>query len=290
MKRKNKTTRYEAIRKQRKIKAPDHSGHAAGDYTAGGVTNKLVLSVLERMVKRIYAKCDVLLVQSEGFKGSILAKGDFASKIVYTPNWAKDLYLSGRRINDNAIRGMMPAGFRVMFAGNVGAAQDMNSIILAAKETLAIPEIKWVIVGDGRERAAAEQRVRELGLSDTVVFLGRHPMNEMPTFFSYAEVMLVSLRDEYIFSLTVPAKTQSYMASGKPIASMLNGEGNRIVQEAGCGLTAAAGDYKTLAQNVVSFYHMSKEERDAMGQRGRDYYLAHFDKKTVVDTIIESMK
>ena len=257
---------------------------------AGGVTNKLVLSILEKMVKRIYAKCDALLVQSEGFKGSILAKGDFASKIVYVPNWAEDLYLSGERINDAAVAGMMPEGFRVMFAGNVGAAQDMNSIILAAKETQAIPEIKWVIVGDGRERAGAEQKVRELGLSDTVVFLGRHPMNEMPTFFSYADVMLVSLRDEYIFSLTVPAKTQSYMASGKPIASMLNGEGNRIVQEAGCGLTAAAGDYKTLAQNVVAFFQMRKEERDAMGQRGRDYYLAHFDKKTVVDTIIASMK
>lgn len=186
---------------------------------AGGVTNKLVLGVLGRMVKRIYKKCDVLLVQSEGFKESILSKGDFASKIVYAPNWAEDLYLEKKPVNRDAINAMMPDGFRVMFAGNVGNAQDVDSIIKAANETRSIPEIKWVIVGDGRARESVEAQAKEFGLDNTVFFLGRHPMEQMPSFFSFADAMVVSLRDEYIFSLTVPAKTQSYMASGKPIVS-----------------------------------------------------------------------
>lgn len=257
---------------------------------AGGVTNKFVLGILDRMVKKIYRKCDYLLVQSEGFKESILSKGDFVSKIVYVPNWAEDLYLEKKEINAESISTMMPDGFRVMFAGNVGAAQDVDSIIKAANETKDIPEIKWVIVGDGRARANVEEQSKQMGLKETVFFLGRHPMEQMPTFFSFADVMVVSLKDEYIFSLTIPAKTQSYMASGKPIVSMLNGEGNRIVEEAKCGLTAQSGDYKGLAENVKKLYKAKKDELAAMGKNGLDYYLSHFEKKMVIDNIINVMK
>lgn len=257
---------------------------------AGGVKNRFALGILDRMVKRIYSKCDVLLVQSEGFKESILSKGNFDNKIVYAPNWAEDLYFDKKMIDADNVLSMMPDGFRVMFAGNVGAAQDVDSIIKAANETREIPEIKWVIVGDGRARANVEEQTKQLGLTETVVFLGRHPMAQMPTFFSFADVMVVSLKDEYIFSLTIPAKTQSYMASGKPIVSMLNGEGNRIIDEAQCGLTASSGDYKALAENVIKLYRTDKEKLKDMGRRGLEYYLTHFDKKTVVDSIIKSMK
>ena len=257
---------------------------------AGGVTNKIVLGILDKMVKRIYKKCDVLLVQSEGFRESILSKGNFASKITFAPNWAEDLYLEKKPVNRESIASVMPEGFRVMFAGNVGNAQDVGAIIKAANEARGHQDIKWIIVGDGRARATVEAKAKELGLTGTVFFLGRHPMAEMPTFFSYADAMIVSLRDEYIFSLTIPAKTQSYMASGKPIVSMLNGEGNRIVEAAKCGLTAPSGDYKKLAENVIAMYRMSSEEREQMGKNGLGYYLKHFDKKTVVDNIVEAMK
>lgn len=257
---------------------------------AGGVNNKLLLGFLDRLVKKIYAKSDVLMVQSNGFTESILSKGNFASKIAYIPNWAEDLYLEKKMVNVDAVRAMMPEGFRVMFAGNVGAAQDVDSIIKAAAETRDIPDIKWVIVGDGRARVEVEEESRKLGLTNTVIFLGRHPMETMPTFFSFADAMVVSLKDEYIFSLTIPAKTQSYMASGKPILSMLNGEGNKTIKEAACGLIAPSGDYKTLAHNVKTLYQTSKEELAQMGQRGLDYYLSHFDKKKVIDNIIKLMQ
>ena len=257
---------------------------------AGGVKNKLVLGILDRMVKKIYKKSDVLLVQSEGFKESILSKGDFKSKIIFAPNWAEDLYIEKQMIEPEKVAAMMPKGFRVMFAGNIGAAQDVESIIKAANETRDIPDIKWVIVGDGRAKSIVETQAKEFGLSKTVVFLGRHPMKQMPTFFSFADIMVVSLKDEYIFSLTIPAKTQSYMASGKPIVSMLNGEGNRIIENAGCGLTAQSGDYKMLAKNVKKLYKTEKKELSQMGLRGFEYYLSHFDKKTVIDNMLKSME
>lgn len=256
---------------------------------SGGVTNKVALSLLDKMVKRIYAGCDLLLIQSEAFRESILSKGDFASKIVYVPNWAEDLYLQKQMVEYPAVEAMMPDGFRVMFAGNVGASQDFDSVIMAARETVHFPEIKWVIVGDGRVRKSAEKIVKEQGLSETVFFLGRHPVEQMPTFFSFADAMAVSLKDEYIFSLTIPAKTQSYMASGKPVLAMLSGEGGRIIEEAGCGLVAASGDYKKLAENAIRLFQMKKEDRESMGKKGLDYYLTHFDKGTVIDTIINAI-
>lgn len=257
---------------------------------AGGVKNRLVLRALEKMVTWIYERCDVLMVQSEGFKESILSKGNFSEKIVFVPNWAEDLYLEKRFVEPEKVREIMPKGFKVMFAGNIGVAQDVESIVKAANETRNIPEIKWVIVGDGRAKVRMEELVNQLELTDTVVFTGRYPMEQMPTFFACADVMLVSLKDEYIFSLTIPCKTQSYMASGKPIVSMLNGEGNRIIEEAGCGLTASSGDYKKLANNVVKLYHSDKEELKEMGKRGFEYYLSHFDKKKVVDSIVQAMQ
>lgn len=257
---------------------------------AGGINNKFALGILDRMVKRIYEKCDVLLVQSDGFRKSILSKGDLAQKIVFVPNWAEDLYLEKKMIETKSISEMMPDGFKVMFAGNIGAAQDIDCIVKAANETKDVPDIKYVIVGDGRARAKAEEQVKQMGLEKTVYFMGHHPMAQMPTFFSFADVMVVSLKDEYIFSLTIPAKTQSYLASGKPVVTMLNGEGSRIVEQAKCGLTAPSGDYKKFAENIKKLYHTDKAELEQMGKNGFEFYKKHFDKKMVIDNIIESMK
>ena len=257
---------------------------------AGNIHNKAVLRTLDKMVRDIYRGCDVLLIQSEGFRDSILSKGDFATKLLYTPNWAEDLYLKRSMHNREDISLLMPNGFRVMFAGNIGAAQNVDAIIKAAAETKHIKDIKWIIVGDGRAREDVERMSVELDLSDTVFFMGRHPMAEMPNFFSLADAMIVSLKDEYIFSLTIPAKTQTYMASSKPIVAMMNGEGNRIVNEAECGLTAAAGDYKALSQNVIRLYNMTDGERRKLGENGFRHYQRAFDKKTIVDRIINVMQ
>ena len=102
--------------------------------------------------------------------------------------------------------------------------------------------------------------------------------------------MLVALRDEYIFSLTIPAKTQTYMAFGKPIVSMLNGESNKVIEEAGCGFTASAGDFKALAANVIRAKNMPEEVLSSMGNNGRKYYDANFSKKRVIDLIAKKIE
>ena len=247
----------------------------------------IIVKMLNNLVTKIYRKSDVILVQSKAFEKSICSKGDFKGKLAWAPNWAEGLFEVGKI---KPVSTPVPDGFKVMFAGNIGVAQDFPAIIKAAELTKDTPEIKWVIVGDGRAREESEKEVARLGLQDTVVFLGRHPVDEMPAFFAQADVMLVSLKDDFIFSLTIPSKVQAYMVSAKPIVTMLNGEGSRIVEEAGCGLVARSGDPQTLAANVKRLYAMSKEERYAMGARGKSYYNKYFAKNIVLDRVNEILK
>jgi len=246
-----------------------------------------VVKWLNKLVTRIYKRADVILVQSMAFEKSICEKGDFKDKLIFAPNWAEDSIANGELHPADCD---LPEGFKVMFAGNIGVAQDFENIIKAANLTRDIPEIKWVIVGDGRNREHSEQEVKALGLVNQVVFVGRHPVKTMPWFFKQADVMLVSLKDEFIFSLTIPSKIQAYMASGKPIVTMLNGEGSRVVEEAGCGLTANSCDYKSLADNVKNLYAMSKEERSALGLAGRAFYNKIFSKDIVIDRVNEALR
>ena len=239
---------------------------------------------LNRFVTKIYRMSDVILVQSKAFEKSICEKGDFKDKLIFAPNWAEDSIAQGEQ---HPAECKLPDGFKVMFAGNIGVAQDFPNIIKAAELLKDIKDIKWVIVGDGRAREDAEKEINQLGLTDSFVFVGRHPVNTMPWFFKQADAMLVSLKDEFIFSLTIPSKVQAYMASGKPIVTMLNGDGSRVVEESGCGLTAASEDYKTLAENVKKMYEMSLEEREKMGQKGRAYYDKVFAKTIVIDRVNE---
>lgn len=247
-----------------------------------------VIRLLEKFVTKIYTKSDLILVQSKSFKASVCAKGDFEYKLVFAPNWAEDSFINADVSIDEKFP-LQPANdeFRVMFAGNIGEAQDFGNIIKAAELTKDISNIKWIIVGDGRAREESEKEVERLGLSGTVKFLGRHPVTTMPKFFAQADAMLVTLKDEFIFSLTIPSKTQAYMASGKPILTMLNGAGSEVVDDAQCGLTSNSGDYVTLAANVKKMYGMSKKEISEMGERAKSYYLKYFEKEMVIDRVNE---
>lgn len=257
--------------------------------TGNARKESVMIKVLNRLVKKIYSDTDTLFISSRGFESSIASKGVDSRKIIYAPNWAEDLYLQLDKVDSEKYEDIIPNGFVIMFAGNLGAAQDLKKVLLAAEMTKEHPNIKWVIVGDGRMKEELHRMAVELGLKDTVSFLGRHPTVEMPNFFVHADVMLMSLRDEEIFRLTVPAKTQTYMAFGKPILSMVSGEANNIIMESNCGLVAESSDYVQLAKNAILMSELPKSKLDEMGRNAKVYYERHFSKKAIVDTILNNI-
>lgn len=132
-----------------------------------------------------------------------------------------------------------------------------------------------------------EEFVEKNQLHDTVHLFGRFPLETMPAFFKRADVMLVTLKDELIFNVTVPAKLQAYMAAGKPILAMLNGEGAEIVKEAECGYVVAAGDHEKMAQEIKKMRDLDLYTRLKLGESGRKYCEENFSLENCMDHLCE---
>lgn len=248
----------------------------------GAVRSALILKTVEQLVRLIYRGCDRILVQSEAFIEPIKRFGVSAERILFFPNSAEEFYRPAVLEPEAPERARMPAGFRVMFAGNIGAAQDFETILTAAERLRSHSEIQWVVLGDGRLLPWVEAEVKRRGLERSVHLLGRHPVESMPRFFALADVMLVTLKQEPIFALTIPSKVQSYLACGRPILAALDGEGARVVEESGAGVTVAGSNVQALAEAVIKLYRMPAAEREAMGRRGRQYFEQHFERNLLL--------
>jgi len=251
---------------------------------AGGIKNKLVINVLEMLTKWIYKKSDKILIQSEAFREILLTQNVGNDKIIYYPNSVEEFFKVKRA--DPIVQQSLPDGFKIMFAGNIGESQDFETIIDAAKIVAQInSKIKWIILGDGRKRSYVEEKIEELNLNDQIFLLGSHPVTEMPSYFSCADCLLVSLKKDYIFSLTIPSKLQSYLACGKPILASLDGEGGRIVLEAHAGLVSDAENPSLLAAKVIEMANLSLDELQVMGHNSRAYFDANFERELLIDKL-----
>jgi glycosyltransferase involved in cell wall biosynthesis len=256
----------------------------------GAVRSKYLLKMVERFVRLVYEGCDIILAQSEAFFQPIEKIGVHKKKILYFPNSAEELYQPVTLEHGAPERDQMPGGFRVMFAGNIGAAQDFPTILAAANKLRHHPDIHWMILGDGRMRPWVEEKIREHELTQVVHLLGRYPAESMPRYFSLAHALLVTLKRDPIFSLTIPAKVQSYLACGIPVIAAMDGEGARIISEAGAGITCPAESPDGLADAVLSMYRMPDQERQNMGLQGRKYFERHFERATLLDRLDQWMR
>lgn len=254
---------------------------------AGGINNKYVLAFFKHYVKSEYKHSDKILISSRSFEKSILEYGDYKDKIVYYPQWSDAA--PNDNVNKNDTLPELPEGFKLMFAGAVGEAHGFECTMEAARLTKEQKEIKWVIVGDGRKLEWVREYVKEHGLEETVYTLGRFPAEAMPWFFGQADVMLVTLSDDPLFKLYAPAKISSYMAAGKPIVAVLNGEGAEMIRDAGCGWTLAAGDAEGFAKLAIDLSRKDASELAAKGANAAKYYDEHFVKEKCLKKLDDLM-
>lgn len=241
--------------------------------SAGEIRNTAVLGFFTTITKWIYKNSNKILISSQGFRESILKRGDLEKKIIYFPNWAEDIFSFSE---EEKILPDLPKGFIIMFAGNIGEAQDFEHIMMCALELKNIKDIKFIFIGDGRKKTWVDNYISENNLKNTVYTLGQFPLLMMPSFFKKADIMLLALKDELIFNLTVPAKLQAYMAAKKPIIAMLNGEGAAIIKEAKCGYAVNAGNYKALAKKIIEIKDIPQDEVYKLAENGKKYYENHF--------------
>lgn len=249
------------------------------------VRSRWLLASIASLVRWIYRRNDLLLVQSRSFIDSVTAMAG-RTPVAYHPN-PGDLPLNSASQGPPALR--LQSGFNVVFAGNMGTVQALDTILDAAEKTRDVTDLWWVLIGSGSRGAWIGEEVRRRGLAQ-VVLPGRFPPEAMPQILDQASVLLVSLVRSPIMSQTVPSKVQAYLASGRPIVAALDGEGARVVAEAGAGVTCPAEDAAALSDAVLRLKAMSPGELDRLGVAGRDYYRRHFDPEMLTSRLIECFR
>ncbi|MDC6166164.1 glycosyltransferase family 4 protein [Paucibacter sp. XJ19-41] len=249
----------------------------------GMVKSERALRLVGALCTFIYRQCDLILGQSQAFVEPIRRWAGSTDKFRYFPAWSEEVFDNASAHVDIAPELLDHQGkFNILFAGNIGDAQDFPSILRAADLTRDHTDIHWLIVGDGRAAAQVREEIQRLGLSSTVFMLGRHPVERMPSFFAGASALLVSLKSDPIFSMTIPGKVQSYLAAGKPLLAMLDGEGARVIEASGAGHVASAGDARALANQALALANLPLERQLAMGQSGRSYCEAQFNRASLM--------
>lgn len=251
---------------------------------AGYLNNPYALKFVEYVVRFIYRKVNLLLVQSEAFVGPVSAMAS-GTPVKYYPNSVEADFASQSPISIPDFP-WIAGKFSVMFAGNLGIAQALSVIVDAASLLKEHSQIEFVVVGDGSRRDWMLEEVKKRDLKN-LRLPGRFPLETMPGLMQKASVLLVTLTDHPIFAMTVPNKVQAYMAAGRPIIACLRGEGARLVVAARAGLVALPEDPVALADAVRKLFEMSHDEREGMGERGRSYYRTHFNHDLLMEKLIE---
>jgi glycosyltransferase involved in cell wall biosynthesis len=210
----------------------------------GYVKSPRVLAAVAAVVRWIYARQQMVLVQSSGFEEPVRQLAPPGLQVRVHPNPAE-----AQHTNPGPAALVLPPGFNIVFAGNLGTTQALDSVLDAAERLLDLAEMRIVIVGSGQRSAWLAEQVRARGLRN-VDLPGRYAPPEMPAILAQAQALLVCLVAEPGMALTVPSKLQTYLAAGKPIVAALGGEGARVVAQAGAGLVCRPADAAALAETL----------------------------------------
>jgi glycosyltransferase involved in cell wall biosynthesis len=250
----------------------------------GIIRSPRVLGWVEYLVKFIYEGCTLVLGQSRSFFANIAKYCSDTHKIRYFPSWAEDIFSQTDLVPAPEVP-VREGVFNVLFAGNIGEAQDLSSVLNAAESLKHNTSIRWLIVGDGRKSDWLKEEVGRRDLQGSVLLLGRFPVKRMPSFYVHADALLVSLKKDPIFSITIPGKVQSYLMAGIPIVGMLDGEGAKVITEANAGLVCAAGDSGGLAAAILEMVTMSADQRHQLGLNGRAFAQKEFGRDLLMDRL-----
>lgn len=247
----------------------------------GMIRNLKALSVVAAICKWVYRQMDHLVVLSPGFKRLLVQRGVPESKVEVIYNWADEAALT-------AAQGKLPEAFpgpeqfRVLFAGNMGKAQALDSLLDAAVLLQARrSRVSFVMLGGGVEVNRLKQRALELQLRN-VVFVPAVSMSEVGSLLKAADALLVHLRKDPLFEITIPSKTQAYMAVGKPLLMAVSGDAAELVVDAESGMVAEPENAEALAAVAEALAVLPAQALSEMGQRAAQYYQAHLSVKTGV--------
>ncbi|MCL2088759.1 MAG: glycosyltransferase family 4 protein [Oscillospiraceae bacterium] len=265
------------------------------DYWPDSLYSVIPLSnrVLRKIIKSIsfwhYKNSDIVLAPSKGVLNKLRTDtGDENS--FFLPQSCSEVYET--LVYNSQLHGRHGGRFNLVFAGNIGPAQSLETVIeaialLKSDNPGLADSFRLLILGGGMSKETIVKKMQELNLSDCVFFEGFVPEKTVLEYHELADALFVSLSDNPLFSMMIPAKVQSYIAAGKPILAALSGEGADVIREADCGLVCPSGDPQELAKAISTLMSLTQQERDRMGKNGKEYYNANYKHGLFIERLIE---
>jgi glycosyltransferase involved in cell wall biosynthesis len=240
----------------------------------GMMNNRALLNMVGRWCKWTYRHASRIVVLSPGFKELLVSRGVPEGKIEVVYNWCDEEKRILEASPDASLAEELGfhGRFNILYSGTMGKAQALAPVLSAAellKER--IPEIRFVFMGAGIET----ERLKKIAVAkklENVVFHPRRPVEKIGEVLKIADVLLVHLKDDPLFRITIPSKIQAYLAAGRPILAAVGGNAATMVAEAGAGIPCTPESPGDIAEAAEKLYSMPASEREAMGGNGRKYY------------------
>lgn len=246
-----------------------------------GIHNKLFLGSIQKMVDYIYRRSTRILTSSRSFIRAIRKRGISEDRIEFWPQYAEDFYRPTERISSSVIPD--DGICNLVFAGNMGFAQGLGILPEAAARLKKDGvRVRFNMIGDGRYLPELKQKIRESGVGSYFNFIERKPAEEIPGYLAAADALLITLSKSEVFSITIPAKTQSCLACGKPILVSADGEVQQIIKDAKAGLVSDSEDVSGLVKNIKLLSSMDQKRREELGKNALAYSEAHFNKEILL--------
>ena len=243
-----------------------------------GIHSPLVIKPIEAMVNHIYKHCDVIFATSPSFVKEIQKRVSHKkNKVKYLPQYAEDFYKPVERkpvpeIPDDD-------SFKIIFTGNIGKAQGLDILPKTAKLLKGKENVKFVIVGDGRDKDNFLKQIADNDVQDMFIMIDRQPPDRIPELLAACDAAFISFMPDPLFEKTIPAKLQSYMACGMPIIAAANGETKRVIEEAECGICVELGNETALSGAVSK---MITNDLKSMKNKSRAFFDNHFEKQKIM--------
>lgn len=251
---------------------------------ASGMTSEGILTrVIDRAARVVYRLATAVSVISPGFEQRLLQRGVPAAKVHVIPNWADTAHYAPRPTDAGLASEIgLDSTFTVVYGGNLGPAQGLANVLRAAAMLAPEDGIHFVFVGTGVEHDMLVEMAGALHLRN-VTFLGRKAPEEMSRYLSLGDVLLVHLRRDPLFEVTIPSKTLTYLAMGRPILGVVTGDPADVIRDAGAGLTCAQDDPAALVDAVRRLRDMTAAQRAAMGALARQAFDKHYSAPALID-------
>lgn len=249
----------------------------------GMFTSRAGLGAVGTMMNLVYRRSAALVVSTHGFKRTLIERGVPERKVHTVYNWAPDEIAGGAPQTTHAAADTDT--FDIIFAGNMGAAQGLAAVLDAAKlvESIA-PDVRFIFVGAGVEKPALEQAAMKQRLSN-VVFLPPVPRASVGDILLSSDALLVHLRDDDLFRITIPSKVQAYLAAGRPILGGVRGEAARLIRAARAGIVCLPDNPRSIAEAALRLRQFDPSTRRKMGLNGRSFFERHLSLKAGVTNI-----